>query len=303
MKKLISLLASASLLCTVVPASAMAVMMPTITTDKTVITNKSDDYDPGSPVILSAEYAADEAATEYAGEPENSLNTKNTAEPLPFISDTLEVYEAPVENQVYIVNDTGKAEINISGKYIKPTLVPVNDIQLDYRSGNIYLKSPTELTGKKLVAASYEETDYVPEERTDLRILGVKVFDINTELIYPIEGNDSYCYYSDVFDISDFSYTKVRVMVLESLENLKPLTAAEDVYVVWSGALIPELSVRLLKKAEDGYGYSPVIGQRNSFDDNGVFSESCELEPGEYLVDIGTWSDKYKSHFTVRTSE
>lgn len=243
---------------------------------------------------------------ENTAEPEKSIEPINTAEPLPFISDTLEVYEAPLDKQVYTVDESGKFEINISGKYIEPTPIPVTNIQLGYDSGYIDLKSPTELTGKKLVVASYEDIDYIPEEDsvgTGSRMLGVKIFDVNTELVYPIEGNDSYCYYSAAFDISEFAYKTVRVMLFESLENPKPITDAEDVYVVWFGAAVPRLEVILGKKTENGL-YRIVIWDEKSFDKDGLFSGNFEAEPGEYQLNIRTLSgDRYVSNFTVCVPE
>lgn len=244
------------------------------------------------------------AEPDNTAEPDTTTEPDTTAEPLPFISDTLEVYEAPVDKQLYTVDETGKAEVKISGKYIEPTPIPVNKITLDYDSGNIYVKSPVELIGKKLVIAVHDENDELigeaPEEIG--RLKEVKVFDVNTELVYPIEGNDSYCYHRAVIDVSDFAYTNIRVMLLESLENPKPLIDVE-VGVVWTGALIPKLEILLGKKLEDGL-YRPIIWNEGPYDENGVFSVSCSLEPGEYRLDISTSSDdRYISNFTVRAPE
>ena len=252
-------------------------------------------------------YVYEKASYSYTVDPDTIPKSTDAPprEPI-FTSDTLEIYDAPPEGAVYTAEDVPPtAQINISGRYIYPTPVPVTELEVYYDSGRVIIKSPYELKNKKLIVAHYDGVESYPEAIPDEVITGerldkVKIFDVNTELFYPmIEGHDSYCYHSAEFDVSEFAYTYIRVMLIDSFANPEPVIPAKNIFVSWTGLIVPGLSLTIGKKLDSGL-YSVKAYKEYCESKDIYFSESFELEPGEYRINIETSSeDSYSAHFTI----
>lgn len=190
-----------------------------------------------------------------------------------FNNGSLFLYDAPTDGRIYYTDDTGKRSITISGRYIEPAPEPIKGINLFLEGVNAYIETETALTGKKLVAAAY-----AGDIMTDMQI-----FDVNME-----SG-------SELFELNeDMLYNDVRLMLLDSFENMTPVCESFIGFAAPTGGVFPPVSVLISKKD----------GGETSLDtpdilENGWFSLEYELEPGEYKLKVISSYGSYICQFTV----
>ena len=191
------------------------------------------------------------------------------------ISDGCTLHQTPVEGTVYRTDESGFAEVEISGTATPPTPTPKPDAVLSYDTEQedvIVISSDKAISNAKLIMTDYSE-----------EVGDVKVYDVSTD-----GKNDTR------INVADSGVELPRAMLWNSLDDMKPLAPA--LYRPTGALLSPiELDIRNTETLKYNH-YSLHLSEDNTF------GKKVKLSPGSYEL-IFSYNmkprGKYRCNFIV----